>query len=146
MWLTFLPGLPGKTNREMFNKPCSTDQIWEIRILLWKHGAMSLAKNANTVQDIIYEMFESQKDTQRSVTAVKQPYVKCSAQILLWDTALLRSHLGERHHLGIPGATKGFMVKMNPSGCLFCSDLLPNWVIQVWPKTSAGLCIYPFPR
>lgn len=27
--LTSLPGLPGKTNREMFNKPHSTDQIWE---------------------------------------------------------------------------------------------------------------------
>lgn len=41
---------------------------------------MSLAKSANAVQDIIYEIFESQRDIQRSATAVKQPYAKCSAQ------------------------------------------------------------------
>lgn len=66
--------------------------------------------------------------------------------ILLWDAVLLSHHLGEGHHLDTPGATKNPVVFLNPSGCTLCPDSLPNWVIKLWPKTSAGLYSYPFPQ
>lgn len=163
LWLLQMSPPPGKSNWEMFNKPSYLNPLClrqdqaltsfgEHIFVLSKHGARSLAKDTNTVQDkrslsaILYETCLSLKRILRGLSQLLSRPVLSIQHYITLRPYTPQALPGWRTYLGSPGATKGPMVFLNPSGCTLCPDSVPHWVIKLWAQTSAGLYVYPFPQ